>query len=408
MRVIYIAQHFSRPDGAGSLRVYHFTRRLVEAGHSVVVVTGPSFGEGGSADNRVAEESVDGVRIVRIDESYSTMMSIPRRLRAFGSFAATATKLVRRMDADLVFATSTPLTTGIPGALGARKLDVPFVFEVRDLWPAFAVEMGIITNRGVIAAAQRLERWLYGSAERIIALAPGIKEGVCATGYNPDRVAMIPNGCDLGIFVPSDAPLQDPRFGEESDLRLIFAGSHGVANGLDAVLDAAVVLKKRREKGIRFIFVGRGRERDRLMRRSSDESLDESLVSWIDPMPKLELAALMPRFDVGMMILANVPGFYQSTSPNKFFDYIASGLPVLNNYPGWIADEITSNQCGIGVPPDDAEALAEAVVWMRDNRSSLEQMGKRARLLGERKFSRDLLAKRFVANLEAAATRQQA
>ena len=402
MRVIYISQHFGRPEGAGSLRVYHFTRRLVEAGHDVVVVAGPPFDEGGRAEHRVAEESVDGVRIVRVGESYSKMMSIPRRLLAFGAFAAKATKLVRRMDADLVFATSTPLTAGIPGALGARKLGVPFVFEVRDLWPAFAVEMGIVRNRTVIAAAELLERRLYRSAAQMIALAPGIKDGICATGYDPQRVSMIPNACDLDIFVPSDAPLRDSRFGEESDLRLIFAGSHGVANGLDAVLDAAVVLKQRREKGIRFVFIGRGPERERLMSRSSGEGLDESLISWIDPMPKMELAAVMPRFDVGLMILANFPGFYRSTSPNKFFDYIASGLPVLNNYPGWLADEITSNECGTVVPPDDPVAFADAVLWMRDNRHELRPMAQRSRLLAEEKYSRGELGTAFVRVLEQA------
>lgn len=348
---------------------------------------------------RVSALTIDDISVRCIAERYANRMGFARRIWSFARFARTAARVVADLSADLVFATSTPLTVGRPGMSGARRLGVPFVFEVRDLWPELPIALGVVQNPLLVWYARRMERTIYHAADRIIALAPGIKEGICRTGYPADSVEMIPNGSDLDLFTPTDDRTLDPRFGEPGDLKLVFTGAHGLANGLDAVLDAALELKKRDERGVRFAFIGQGGQRDRLIERSRREGTS-AMISWVEPMPKAELAAVLPRFDVGMMILKNVPSFYYGTSPNKFFDYIAAGLPVLNNYPGWLADMITLNRCGVIVPPDDAKAFADAVVELRDRRDRLGQMKRDARLLAERQFARPMLADRFVAVLE--------
>jgi glycosyltransferase involved in cell wall biosynthesis len=283
----------------------------------------------------------------------------------------------------------------------ARHLGVPFVFEVRDLWPEIPIAIGVVRNPVLIWHLRRLERRLYRAAHRIIALAPGIQEGICRTGYPAERVAMIPNCADLDLFRPSEEPLVDDRFGGPGEFRLVFTGAHGIANGLDAVLDAARVLKQRGEAGLRFVFIGQGGQRERLMARSASDGLDD-MISWVPYVPKEELARVLPRMGVGMMILKNLPAFYYGTSPNKFFDYAASGLPVLNNYPGWLADMIQEHRCGIVVPPDDPVAFADAVVRLRDQQDERRSMGQRARQLAERRFSRDRLGEMFVKTLEKA------
>ncbi len=398
MRIVYIVQHFTLPwEGwPGSSRPYEFSRRLREAGHDVHIVCA---GLTGTSD-RATEDEFEGIRRTQIDQYYGNELNLSQRLRAFAGFALTATRVARGLDADLVFATSTPLTSGIPGVLAARKRKVPFVFEVRDLWPEFAVEMGVVRNPVLVGAARWLERRLYHAASRVIALAPGIKDGIVATGYSADRVVVIPNGAVTDLFHPTSERHEDPRFGDPNDLSLVFAGTLGAANGLDAVVDAAGELKRRGEAGIRFVFIGKGGERERLMGRTRSEGLEHS-ISWIDIMSKWELARHLPRFDVGMMILANVRGFYTATSPNKLFDYLAAGLPVLNNYPGWVADMLTENDCGRVVPPGDAAAFADAVVWMRDHRAELQEMGRRSRGLADARFSFDKLGADFVGALEA-------
>ncbi len=408
MHVAYIHQHFATKQGTTGTRSYEMSQRLIRAGHRVTMVCGvyaPGGLEVRSAES-ISEQDVDGIRVICIAEPYSNQMGFARRILAFGRFARTATRVIGQLDADLVFATSTPLTVGIPGMKGAGRLGVPFVFEVRDLWPELPIALGVLRNPVLKWYTRRLERRIYRSAARVIALAPGIREGVCRTGYPADRVAVIPNSSDIDLFRPDDGPLDDPRFGPPGDFRLVFTGAHGLANGLDAVLDAAAALRRRGEKGVRFVFIGEGNQKRRLVERSRREGTD-AMICWVPSIPKQELARILPRIDAGMMILKNVPSFYYGTSPNKFFDYIACGLPVLNNYPGWLADLIAEHRCGVVVPPDDAGAFADAVVWMRDHPAELADMGRRARQLAETQFSRDRLGEMFVRTLEEAAARRR-
>jgi len=164
------------------------------------------------------------------------------------------------------------------------------------------------------------------------------------------------------------------------------------------VLDAAKVLKTQNVRNIKLLFVGDGKLKPRLRERAEKEHLDNCV--FLDPVPKKELAKITAAVDVGLMILANVSAFYYGTSPNKFFDYIASGLPVLNNYPGWLAEIITKHDCGTAVPPEDPLAFAEALVALRDNPDRLSRMAVNARTLAERDFSREKLADQFVSFLE--------
>jgi glycosyltransferase involved in cell wall biosynthesis len=403
MHVAYIHQHFATKGGSTGTRSYEMSQRLIAAGHRVTMICGAYDGSDLARPNtdRVTTQEIDGIRVICVAEPYSNKMSFARRVLAFGRFARAAGRIVGGLDADLVFATSTPLTVGLPGMKGARRLGVPFVFEVRDLWPELVIAMDVVKNPFMIWYLRRMERKIYFAAERIIALAPGIKDGICATGYPADRVAMVPNSSDLDLFKPSDDELNDSRFGPPGDFRLVFTGAHGAANGLDAVLDAAVELKRRGESGIRFVFIGKGGQRDRLIERCRAEGLD-SMMSWVESIRKEELAGVLPRMDVGMMILKNVPAFYYGTSPNKFFDYIASGLPVLNNYPGWLAGMIAEKKCGAVVPPGNAKAFADAVVRLRDNPADCKEMGKRSRELAETEFSRDRMGELFVGTLEQA------
>ena len=408
MHLAYIHQHFATANGATGTRSYEFGRRLVQAGHQVTMICGV-YAHGDRLTDpgqRITELDVEGIRVLRIAEPYASHMSFTRRLVAFGRFARQATRVVCGLDADLVFATSTPLSVGIPGMKGKRHLKVPFVFEVRDLWPELAIAMKVLRNPLLAAYARRLERRIYAAADHVIALAPGIKEGVCGTGYPEERVTIIPNTANTTMFEPNDEPLDDPRFGLPSDLKFVFTGAHGLANGLDAVIEAAAEVKRRDERGVRFVFIGEGSQKERWVQRAKAEGLDQFL-TWLDPIPKYELAKLLPRFDVGMMILRNVPSFYTGTSPNKFFDYLAAGLPVLNNYPGWVAGLIEENHAGVVVPPGDPTAFAHAVLDLRDHRDKLHPMGVNARRLAQERFSCDALAAEFIRTLEAVYARQE-
>jgi len=214
---------------------------------------------------------------------------------------------------------------------------------------------------------------------------------------------LIPNGCDIGIFHDSVTPWR-PAAVDDTDLLALFSGTHGKANGLEAVLDAAAELQKRGRTDIKLVLVGQGAMKAGLMQKAADRKLTN--VVFHDPVDKTRLAGLMAATDIGMQTLANVPAFYYGTSPNKFFDYLAAGLPVLNNYPGWLADLITVNKCGFAVPPDNPQAFADALERAADHREELAQMGERAFTLAKTKFDRQILSNLFVDWLEAAYSRE--
>ena len=406
MNILYFHQHFSTPRGSAGTRSYERAKRLVARGHSVTMVCG-SYGGGNTGLTQDFRKgcrrgNVDGIDVVEFDLPYSNETGFLRRGIMFLKYAFHCVSMVFREKADLVFATTTPLTAGIPGIFAKWFARKPFVFEVRDLWPELPKAMGVISNPLVLWALGALEWASYRSADRLIALSPGMQDGIARRGVARERVAMIPNGCDLQIF-GHNADAWRPADIAADDLLAVFAGTHGIANGLDAVLDAAAVLMERGRDDIKVLLIGQGKLKPSLVERAKRQQLEN--VVFHDPVDKLRLAGLMQASDIGLQVLADVPAFYHGTSPNKFFDYIAAGLPVLNNYPGWLAEMIVENACGIAVPPRDPKAFADALERAAADRQALRKWGENARKLAESRFARDRLAEQFADWLEEAAPR---
>lgn len=403
MRILYVHQHFCIPKGAGGVRSYQMARRLIDSGHEVTMVCGSHVGATtglqGPYSRGVRRGAVDGIDVIEIDCGYKNADSLLVRALKFMKFAMRAVGTALREKYDVMVATTTPLTVGVP-AIAARWLrGKRVVFEVRDLWPELPAAMGVIKSRFVLWSLSALEWASYHSATRLIGLAPGICDGIAKRGIDRDRIALVPNGCDADIFAAESKANARPPGIAESDLLAVFTGAHGIANGLDAVLDAARVLKRRNRNDIKLLLIGDGGRKPALVQRAADEGLDN--VIFAKPVPKSELSRLMASADVGMQILLDVPAFYYGTSPNKFFDYLSAGLPVLNNYPGWLAELITQERCGYVVPPRDPERFADALERAADNRAELEEMRAGSRRLAA-KFDRNVLFKDFVDVIERA------
>jgi len=406
MRILYFHQHFSTPQGAAGIRSYQMARKLLERGHQVTMICGTYAGGDtgltGDFSRGARRGTVDGIEVVEFELDYSNSDDFIKRAVTFLKFGLRSIRLAFSERYDVLFATTTPLTAGIPGIFARWLRGKPFVFEVRDLWPELPRAMGVIRNPLVLGAMSILEWTSYHSAHRLIGLAPGIVDGIHARGVGRAEIELIPNGCDLQLFRSDAERWRPPGVGTE-DLMAVYAGTMGIANGLGAVLDAAAELNRRKIRNIKLVLIGQGGLRFELQERARREMLDS--VIFHDPVPKARLAGLMAATDVGLQILANVPAFYFGTSPNKFFDYLAAGIPVLNNYPGWVADLIAANQCGIAVPPDDSPAFADALELLAGDRSKQRAMGQRARQIAEREFDRATLADRFVDVLESAVQR---
>lgn len=396
MKILYFHQHFSTPKGSAGIRSYAMAQSLIRNGHQVTMVCG-SFGAGQTGltqpfNKGMRRGMVDGIDIIEFELPYSNALSFLKRILIFLSFAFKSIKVALTEQYDVVFATTTPLTAGIPGIFAKWFRRKPFVFEVRDLWPELPKAMGVIKNPIVLWMMSVLEWTSYHSADRLVGLSPGIVDGIIKRGIAPEKVASIPNGCDLDIFA-SEHQAWRPEGVQPTDLMAIFTGTHGLANGLNAVLDAAVELKKRQRTDIKLVLVGDGMQKKALLERAAELQLDN--VIFHDPVNKAKLAGLMASADIGLQILANVPAFYYGTSPNKFFDYISAGLPVLNNYPGWLAELITKEQCGFAVPPENPQAFADALEQAANQRERLIEMGRNGQQVAREQFNRSILSQKF-------------
>jgi glycosyltransferase involved in cell wall biosynthesis len=401
MKVIYFHQHFTTPKIGGGTRSYEFAQKLIQRGHQVTMVSGGDksvFNLPATNRNNVYRGDVDGIDVIQIHVPYSNNDGKLARAKAFLRYATKSIHFALHEDYDLIFCTTTPLTSGIPGLFAKWFRRKKFVFEVRDLWPELPKALGM-KNPFLLWGMSVLEKRSYHAADACVGLSPGICDGIRRRSQKGKPIALIPNGCDLDLFTTSSTKPDVIPGVNPTDTVAVFTGAHGVANGLDATLDMAGLLKGRKRDDIKLVFVGEGKMKSHLKERARSEELDNCL--FLDRMPKKELNDVMARADIGLMVLANVPAFYYGTSPNKFFDYIASGLPIVNNYPGWLADMINENKCGVAVEPEKPELFADAIEKLANNPELRKECGENGRALAEREFARDLLGSKFVEFLES-------
>lgn len=404
MRILYIHQFFAtRESDLGLIRSYEFARRWVQDGHEVTVITSDSRLPETFSKATFSRGIIDGIDVRSVRVSYSNYMSYARRIWSFLLFTFGATWLALRSPRpDVIFATSTPLTVGIPGRAAAAMRRVPFVFEVRDLWPEAAIQMGAFSRTGLIGRfAKQLERYLYRHAAHVIALSPGMVAGVIQEGLAPERVHMIPNSADLDLF---HASAKDEEFTAKYHLEgkfvVGYAGAIGPTNAVELqVPQAARVLKERGRDDIVFVIAGDGKCLPQLQADKEKYELDNLLL--VGSIPKREVPALTRSSDMLMTLFADVP-ILATNSPNKFFDALASARPVLVNQPGWTRDLVEENQAGVAVPAGDGVAMADAIMRLASDPALTKRMGHNARKLAEERFDRDALASQALAVLEAA------
>ncbi len=403
MHILYIHQYFKTPEEGGGTRSYEFARRLVTKGHKVTVLTG--VGDTPTKNTlSVENKCIDGIDIIYIDTAYSNYMNYQSRIKNFLNFAINTCKSGATIkDYDVVFATSTPLTVAIPGFFLSFRRRVPMVFEVRDLWPEVPVQIGAITNPFIIKGLRWFEKFTYKYSRHVIGLSPGMIEGIVKTGIKPEKVTLIPNCCDLELFCQSTAqPASVERFELPDRPLFVYAGAISDANGIETIVEAASILQER-ESDAFFVFAGDGRLRPQMESLISDRNLDN--VVFLGSLSKFEVAELYNKATACLVTFKGLP-ILSTNSPNKFFDALAAGRPVITNMGGWIGQLITENGIGFSVKQEDASALAGAIhnmTCLPDDK--LENMGRRSRELAEREFDRDVMADRLEAILVGAVTK---
>ncbi|NLH50347.1 MAG: glycosyltransferase [Myxococcales bacterium] len=391
MKILYLDQYFSTREGISGTRAYEFARRWVAQGHRVTVLTSASRYSDldGRAQQRLVERrDIEGIRVLCIRSYYSQQMSRAARLRAFFHYMIWAALIgIQLSRHDVVFASSTPLTIGVPAVWISRWRGTPFVFEVRDLWPQAPIEMGFLRNPLAIAVARLAERLFYRLAARIVTLSPGMTDGVVRAGVSAGKIVMVPNACDPDLFGAADPAGVREKLGVAPDeILIIHAGNLGPSNDGDWLLNLAGALA-RTEARYRILLLGEGSERERLERRAAEEGITNILFA--GPVSRRETAPYLHAADWGIVSFADKP-VLATNSPNKFFDYLAAGLPVLVNTPGWTAALLQEGGAGLALPREIKKAAGLVAATDREG-TRRAAMAAAARRLSSR-FARDELA----------------
>ena len=319
------------------------------------------------------------------------------RVMNWVSYAANATWYgVRRRRIDVVYASSPHLLTGLAGWLVARLRRARFVLEIRDLWPAILVDVGRMRRTSfLVRLLHRIERFLYEHADEIVVLARGSAWAIGETSPVAGPITFIPNGSDPVMLTAKSARDELRSRAGLTGTVFVYAGAHGSANGLDYVLEAAADVRDDHPDAM-VLLVGNGVEKVRVVAEAERRELTN--VRFLDPIPKGEMANLLGACDVGLHVLADVPLFRYGVSPNKVFDYMAAGLPVVTNCPGEVTDLVAEAGAGFGVEPGDlASAIRTMTAVTQEQRDIWGRSGRR---FVERERSRAVLGRRLLEVLE--------
>lgn len=397
MKVLYFYQYFTTPKGSYGTRVYEFTKRWVEKGHQVTVITGVYAKSDIRAQKFIENQDYEGINVKVINVTIDNKMPVLKRIWSFIKYMSISCWFAATLKADVVIASSGPITVGFPGLVAHYIRGRKFVFEVRDLWPEVAVELGIIKNKLLIRLAYWFEKRCYKAASHIITLSPGMEADI-ERRFGKMNITSVTNSANIQLF---GTEIQYPDLkGLVSFHYAIYNGNIGEVNNSEWLFNAAKLLIAKGRNDIKIVLAGDGQQKAHLEQRAIDEDVINFILMGL--VPKNQLVGLIQNALVSLVPLKGAR-ILDTSSPNKFFESLAAGVPVVQNTNGWMKDYLEVNRVGYTLDPDDPVALSDLLIQLADNPALAREMGDRAKVLAARDFDKDILADKMLdALLEAA------
>jgi len=391
MRIIYIHQYFLTPEEGGAIRSYYLAKGLAESGMDVEMITShnkPYY------DLQI----IAGVKVHYLPVSYEQEYGFLKRVHSFLKFVQLAKKWIKKLPRpDYLYISSTPLTTGLIGLWGKRKLALPFIFEVRDLWPDAPVEVGAIRNPLLKKFLYDLEAKIYKQAFKIVALSPGIANAI--RKKSPGKaIHLIPNFSDTTFFSPQEKKEEAilKKYGLRETFTIAYTGAIGKVNAVDELLDLA---KKAQDlkKDIQFVVMGKGSHLTLLLEKAKKLQLDN--FHWIPFGNKEKVREVLGLADMAYISFDHLP-VLKTNSPNKFFDALAMGKAILVNHKGWVYDLLKNHQLGVYYNPKKKEETLEKLVALIQDPKQLRACQQQARKLAEESFSVEMAVGKLIKVLD--------
>jgi len=387
VHVLILHQHFNTPQKGGALRSYYLATALVNHGYKVTVISGHNGKE-------VVQENVEGIDVHYLPIAYDNRFGFTARSISFLKYVWKAGTLTGKLKKfDVCYAISVPLTVGITAMWLKRKHKIPFLFEVGDLWPDAPIQMGFIKNYLFTEILYSLERKIYRSAKAVVALSPAIQTAV-EKKVPGKKVHLIPNMADCDFYRPEEKnPLLEKKYQVKEKFVVSYIGALGIANGLDYILECARASQKA-ALDIHFFICGDGAMLDHLTHTHNQLALKNLTI-----LPFQDRAGVKELMNVtdAAFVCYKLVSILETGSPNKFFDALAGGKLVITNFSGWIREEIEREGCGVSSDSFQPTDFVEKITPFLNDRNKLKEAQRAARALGEKKYSREVLSKKFAA-----------
>ena len=394
MHIIFLSHYFPPEGNAPANRTFENCRRWVSKGCKVTVVTGvPNVPDGiiyqGYRNKLFQWEVMEGMDVLRVWTYIAPNKGVIRRILnyiSFMFFSLMGVFLIKR--GDLVIATSPQFFCAIGGYLFGKLKKIPFVLEIRDLWPESIVATEALKSKRIIRFLERLEMFLYQRAQKIIVVTESFKKKIAEKGISSDKIFVIKNGVDLAFFYPMERNNEiREKFNLQNKFVVSYIGTLGMAHGLDGVLKVAEML--RNEKKIVFLFVGSGAEKERLVCEKAKKKLDNVIFAGRQP------KALMPLFyaasDICLVSLKK-DDLFQTVIPSKIFEIMAMARPILLQVDGECRQIVECAKAGIFVDPEDEIKVKETVLAWHLQPGKFQELGRNGRKFVEQYFDRNQLA----------------
>lgn len=393
MRILVFYQYFGTPKGSWSTRVYELTRRWVTAGHSVTVVTSPYEKSDLKTNSFIKKVMIDGIQVVIVDSADSNRDPFYKRVFRAIKFSLVSIYYSLSLSADVVIASSGPITIGVPGLIAKWFRGRKLVFEVRDLWPQGAIELGLIKSPTVIKVAKWFEALCYKNSSLVVPCSKGMEE--CVQQVAPDvPTLVIPNASDPALFHEEKVfPLSMP-LGVQSKKIFLYAGSLGLMDDCAQIIHAMDFVKN---ESIALVFAGGGAEKSYL-EDLANKSFNKNIF-FLGLIPKVEVVKWFSISTATFVTFKDLKVLHTS-SPNKMFDSFAAGKPIIQSTKGWIHELVEQEKCGINVDPHSPEEFAQAMNLLVNDSSLQEKLSRNSRRLAATIFNRDNLAAAYLKGLE--------
>jgi len=388
MRIVYFYQYFSTPKGYWGTRVYEFAKQWVEQGHEVTVVTSVYSKSDIKATKFIENQLIDGIKVKIINVKIDNKQSFLKRIFTFLVYSFFSMYYAFTLKCDLVIASSGPITVGIPGLIANIFRRKKFVFEVRDLWPEGAIELGFLNKKWIQKLSYAFEKWCYKRSSLVVVLSPGMQQNILDR-FPDANVISVTNSANIEMFSKSKKTIKHLKLIDRK--YAIYTGNIGVVNNSELLYRAAIKLQELGRGDINIVLIGDGQLKDALKKKSEEITN----IHFLDLMPKNELVNYIKNAFVSLIPLNNTP-MLATSSPNKLFESMAASVPVIQSTYGWMKDMLEETQSGFTVSATDEKELVKKLIVLADNDNLVSEMGKRGFEYAKANFDKNILAKKMI------------